>query len=131
MTPNSIPNCPWRKKESCLRRARELLVAAGEFAAHRGKIALEIELKPWLPQILRGDIDAPCRLLTEGQCESRPETPRYDPVRRELWVGDECVLRLSVGQLKEHAILKAFQASGWSERISFDDVHDQETDPAN
>jgi len=131
MTSASIPNCPWRKETFCLRRARELLVASGELAAHGSDGALEVELKPWLPRILRGDIDAPCRLLTEGQCKSRPETPRYDPVRRELWVGDECVLRLSVWQVKEHAILKAFQASGWPERISFDDVRDQETGSAN
>ncbi len=127
----SIPKCPWRKKESCLRRARELLVASGELAAHQGDGALEVELKPWLPRILHGDIDASCRLLSEGQCESRPETPRYDPVCRELWVGDKCVLRLSVWEVKEQAILKAFQASGWPERISFDDVRDQETDPTN
>ena len=131
MTPASIPNCPWRKKEFCLRRARELLVASGELAAQRGDVALEVELKPWLPRILHGDIDVPCRLLTEGQCASRPETPRYDAVRRELWVGDECVLRLAAWQVQEQAVLKAFQAAGWSERISFDDVHDQETDQAN
>ncbi len=131
MTPASIPDCPWRKKTSCLRRARELLVASGELAAPRGNGAPEAELKPWLPQILRGDIDAPCRLLAEGHCESRPETPRYDPVRRELWVGDECVLRLSVWDVNEHAILQAFQAKGWPEGISFDDVPDPETGSAN
>ena len=131
MTPASILNCPWRKEKSCLRRARELLVASGELAAHRGEVALGVELKPWLPRILHGDIDASCRLVTEGQCESRPETPRYDPVRRELWVGDERVLRLPPWESKEHAILMAFQERGWPERISFDDVRDQESDRAN
>jgi hypothetical protein len=33
--------------------------------------------------------------------------------------------------LKEEAVLKAFQAAGWPERISFDDVRDQEHGPAN
>ncbi len=131
MSPASIPNCPWRRKEFCLRRARESLLASGELVAHGGGDPLDVELEPWLPRILRGEIDAPCRLLTEGECPSRQETPRYDPLRRELWVGDQRVLRLAPWESKKHAVLKAFQDRGWPERISFDDVRDAETDPAN
>ena len=84
------------------------------------------ELDPWLPRILQGEIDAPCRAISQGCCRYARKPPRYDPVRRELWVDGDCVLQLSPLDATQHAILKAFQDRGWPETVSFDDVYQED-----
>ncbi len=126
MSTATVPDCKWRRNGSCLRRARELLIASGELSAEGPDPPPVEELDPWLPRILQGEIDAPCRAISQGCCRYARKPPRYDPVRRELWVDGDCVLQLSPLDATQHAILKAFQDRGWPETVSFDDVYQED-----
>jgi hypothetical protein len=108
-----------------LRHARELLVASGELSAESPDPPPVAELDPWLPRILRGEIAAACRAISKGCCRYARK-PRYDPVRRELWLDGACILKLSPLDSTQHAILKAFQDRGWPETVSFDDVYSED-----
>ena len=100
---------------------RGLLVASGKLSAESPNPPPVAELDPWLPRILRGEIATACRAISKGVPLARK--PRYDPVRRELWLDGACILKLSPLDSTQHAILKAFQDRGWPETVSFDDVY--------